>query len=144
MIPIYFQVTCSKVKVKLPFWAQCVVQFIHLIPWLLALYRFCIYREDKPEFCTMGGIYVSETFLVFNLVSTKECFVTLVCYFLFVNNKFSFVISTQSQVMKKSTWQFHWYVHQKFTWSFFSEDENFCLGSIYLGRDVFVWSGYVA
>ena len=36
-----------------------------LIPWLLSLYRFCFYREDKPEFCTMGGIDVSETFLVF-------------------------------------------------------------------------------
>ena len=35
-----------------------------LIPCLLALDRFCFYREDKPEFCTMGGIYVSETFLV--------------------------------------------------------------------------------
>ena len=34
-----------------------------LIPCLLALDRFCFYREDKPEFCTMGGIYVSETFL---------------------------------------------------------------------------------
>ena len=36
-----------------------------LIPWLLALYRFCFYREDQPEFCTMGGIDVSETFLVY-------------------------------------------------------------------------------
>ena len=35
-----------------------------LIPWLLALYRFCFYREDKHEFCTKGGIDVSETFLV--------------------------------------------------------------------------------
>ena len=37
-----------------------------LIPWLLA-YRFCFYREEKPEFCSMGGIlvYVSETFLIF-------------------------------------------------------------------------------
>ena len=35
-----------------------------LIPWLLALYRFCFYREDKREFCTKGGIDVSETFLV--------------------------------------------------------------------------------
>ena len=35
-----------------------------LIPWWLASYRFCFYREDKLEFCTMGGIDVSETFLV--------------------------------------------------------------------------------
>ena len=35
-----------------------------LIHCLLVLDRFCFYREDKPEFCTMGGIYVSETFLV--------------------------------------------------------------------------------
>ena len=59
MIPIYFQVTCSKVKVKLLFWAQCVVHFINFNPLVT-----CFYREDKPEFCTMGGIDVSETFLV--------------------------------------------------------------------------------
>ena len=35
-----------------------------LIPCLLALDRFCSFRGDKPEFCTMGGIYVSETFFV--------------------------------------------------------------------------------
>ena len=35
-----------------------------LIPCLLALDRLCFYREDKSDFCTMGGIYVSETFLV--------------------------------------------------------------------------------
>ena len=35
-----------------------------LIPCLLASDRFCFYREDKPEFCTMESIYVSETFLV--------------------------------------------------------------------------------
>ena len=37
-----------------------------LIPCLLALDRFSFYREDKPEFCSMGGIYVSEAFLVTN------------------------------------------------------------------------------
>ena len=26
-----------------------------LIPCLIASDRFCFYREDKPEFCTMGG-----------------------------------------------------------------------------------------
>ena len=36
-----------------------------LIPFLLASERFCFYREDTPELCTMGSIYVSETFLVF-------------------------------------------------------------------------------
>ena len=35
-----------------------------LIPCLLTSDRFCFYREDKPKFCTMGGICVSETFLV--------------------------------------------------------------------------------
>ena len=36
------QVTCSKVKVKSFFWAQCVVQLINnLIPCLLASDRFC-------------------------------------------------------------------------------------------------------
>ena len=104
MIPIDFQVTWSKVKVKPLFSAHCVVRSIFfnpftwsipnlvqglhpiscwslfifrsrvqrsrsnysfepsvlstlyiLIAWLLALYRFCFYREDRPEFCTMGG-----------------------------------------------------------------------------------------
>ena len=45
-----------------------------LIPWLLALYRFCFYREDKPEFCTMGGIDVSETFLVLFLYPPRMKF----------------------------------------------------------------------
>ena len=114
MIPIDFQVTCLKVKVKPLFSAQCVVcsisfdpltwsipnlvQGLHpisrwfllifrahvqrsrsnyssepsvlftiyiLIPCLLALDRFCFYREDKPEFCTMGGIYACSFFYYF-------------------------------------------------------------------------------
>ena len=43
------------------------------IPCLLASDSFCFYREDKPEFCTMGGIYVSETFLVFTLICIPTC-----------------------------------------------------------------------
>ena len=35
-----------------------------LIPRLLPSDRFCFYRKDKLEFCTMEGIYVSEAFLV--------------------------------------------------------------------------------
>ena len=120
MIPIDFQVTCSKVKVKPLFSAHCVVcsisfdpftwsipnlvqglpsmsrwsllifrsrvqksrsnhsfepsvlssQYI-LIPCLLVLDRLCFYREDKPEFCTMGGIYVSETFLVLQVADDE-------------------------------------------------------------------------
>ena len=42
-----------------------------LIPCLLALDTFCFYREDKPEFCTMGVIYVSETFLVKKILKWK-------------------------------------------------------------------------
>ena len=45
-----------------------------LIHWLPASYRFCFYREDKPEFCTMGGIDVSETFLVFHALFFTETF----------------------------------------------------------------------
>ena len=30
-----------------------------LMPCLLVSDRFCFYREDQAEFCTMGGIYVS-------------------------------------------------------------------------------------
>ena len=48
-----------------------------LIPCLLALDRFCFYREDKPEFCTMGGIYVSETFLVwYRNITYKSSFMS--------------------------------------------------------------------
>ena len=36
---------------------------------LLASDRFCFYREDKPECFIIGGIYVSETFLVFQSFS---------------------------------------------------------------------------
>ena len=35
MIPIDFQVTCSKVKVKPLFWAQCVVHFLAHLSWRL-------------------------------------------------------------------------------------------------------------
>ena len=42
-------------------------------PWLLASYRFCFYREDKPEFCTVGCIDVFETFLVCKWLSTAIC-----------------------------------------------------------------------
>ena len=48
-----------------------------LIPWLLASNRFCFYKEVKPEFCTMGGIYVSETFLVINETSIIVVFTTI-------------------------------------------------------------------
>ena len=66
MIPIDFQVTCSKVKVKPLFWSQHVVHFIPLIliPCLLASDRFCFYREDKPEFSTMGAYMLLEHFLL--------------------------------------------------------------------------------
>ena len=125
MVPIDFQVTCSKVKVKPLFSAHCVVRSIYFdpfiwsipnlvqglpsisrwsllifwshsqrsrsnhsfepsvlstlyiwIPCLLASDRFCFYREDKHEFFAMGGIYVSETFLVAtNFISNwkREC-----------------------------------------------------------------------
>ena len=36
-----------------------------LIPCLLALDRFCFYREDKPEFGTMGAYMFLKHFLVF-------------------------------------------------------------------------------
>ena len=42
-------------------WAQCVVHFIYLIPCLLASERICF--SEKPDFCIMGGMYVSENFL---------------------------------------------------------------------------------
>ena len=38
---------------------HCVVYFVYFNSLLT-----CFYREDKPEFCTMGDIFVSETFLV--------------------------------------------------------------------------------
>ena len=44
------------------------------ITCLLASDRFCSYREDKPEFWTMGGIDVSETFFViFQTIGAVSC-----------------------------------------------------------------------
>ena len=50
------------------------------ILWLLALYRFCFYREDKREICTKGGIDVSETFFVWTGFSGERCGPWLSCY----------------------------------------------------------------
>ena len=45
-----------------------------LIPCLLALDRFCFYREDKPEFGTMGAYRFLKHFLVFFYMSCWICF----------------------------------------------------------------------
>ena len=60
MIPIDFQVTYSKVKVKLLFWAHCVVHFIYFNPLVTCFVQVLLLQR----FCTMVGIDVSETFLV--------------------------------------------------------------------------------
>ena len=54
-----------QVKVKPLFWAHCVVHFklYILIPCLLTLDRFCFYREDTLEFCTMGAYMFLKHFL---------------------------------------------------------------------------------
>ena len=39
--------------------------FFHLIPCLLGSDRFCFYREDKPEFYTMGAYMFLKHFLFF-------------------------------------------------------------------------------
>ena len=74
MIPIDFQVTCSKVKVKPLSRAQCVVSSISFDPFtwsipnlVLGLHPCLVHISSHFEFCTKGGIYVSETFLVINL-----------------------------------------------------------------------------
>ena len=35
-----------------------------LIPCLLAVDRFCFYRKDEPEFCTMGAYMFLKHFLL--------------------------------------------------------------------------------
>ena len=46
-----------------------------LILCLIASDRFCFYREDKP--CTMGGIDVSETFLVsWSILSSTPSYIS--------------------------------------------------------------------
>ena len=67
MIPIDFQGHMFKGQGQTTLEPTVLPTIYILIPCLLALDRFCFYREDKPEFCTMGGIYVSETFLVFQI-----------------------------------------------------------------------------
>ena len=85
MIPIDFQVTCTKVEVKPLFRAQClwssndseilaflpfdhdnVVFYSYLIMFSSALYEvpYRLHVSSNFEFCTKGGIYVSETLLV--------------------------------------------------------------------------------
>ena len=72
MLPIDFQVTCSKVKVKPLFRAQCVVcsisfdPFTWSVPNLVQGLQPClVHISSNFKFCTKEGIYVSETFLVF-------------------------------------------------------------------------------
>ena len=48
-----------------------------LILWLLALYRFCFYREDKHEFSTMGSIDL--------------CFWNISCLFLLIVTNWSVI-----------------------------------------------------
>ena len=57
-----------------------------LIPCLLASDRFCFYREDKPEFCTMGA-YVFLKHFLFALLLYTLCTLnqhTGTCYTLLV------------------------------------------------------------
>ena len=46
-----------------------------LIPCLLALDRFCFYREDKPEFCTMGAYMFLKHFLFNYVFSYNVCLI---------------------------------------------------------------------
>ena len=64
MIPIDFQVTCSNSRSNHSFEPSVLSTSYILIPCLLAKDRICFYKEDKLKFCAIGGIYVSETFLV--------------------------------------------------------------------------------
>ena len=64
MIPIDFRSPVQKSRSNHSFEPTVLSTLYILIPCLLASDRFCFYREDKPEFCTMGVIFVSETFLV--------------------------------------------------------------------------------
>ena len=71
MIPIDFKVTCSKVKVKPLFRAECAVcsisfdPFTWSIPNLVQGLQPClVHISSNFKFCTKGCVYVSETFLV--------------------------------------------------------------------------------
>ena len=61
-----FQVTCSKVMVKPLLWANCVVHFIYFNHLLTCFGQVLLLQRRLNWNCTMGGIYVSETFLVLN------------------------------------------------------------------------------
>ena len=55
MIPIYFQVTCSKVKVKLLFWAQFVVHFIYFNPLVTCFIQVLLLQRIKTWILHHGG-----------------------------------------------------------------------------------------
>ena len=73
-----------------------------LIPWLLALYRFCFYREDKREFCTKGGIKKNK-----NIVKhTKKAqiflsFVWLKILILQIIQTFFFLVKEQKKLREE-------------------------------------------
>ena len=67
MIPIYFQVTCSKVKVKLLFWAQCVFHFIYFNPLVTCFIQVLLLQRIKTWILHHGG---------------HRCFWNISCYFL--------------------------------------------------------------
>ena len=169
MLPIDFQVTYSKIKVKPLFWAHCVVRSISfdpfiwsisnlmqglpsvsrwsllifrshvqrsrsnhssepsvlstlyiVIPCLLALDRFCFYREDKPEFVTTGGIYVSETFLVYYIVNFTFLRMNNLVHKIFLNEDIMYLS----------------HLNMTFMWPFFVAQLNQCLIFVFWSFDV--------
>ena len=55
MIPIDFQVTCSKVKVKPLFWTQCLVHFIYFNPLLTCFGKVLLLQRRYTWILHHGG-----------------------------------------------------------------------------------------
>ena len=73
---LIFRSHVQRSRSNYPFEPSVLSTLYILIPCFLASDRFCFYRENKSEFCTMGGIYVSKTFLV--VIDMSLCMVNVI------------------------------------------------------------------
>ena len=75
MIPIYFQVKCSKVKVKLLFWAHCVVHFRYFNPLVTCFVQVLLLQGRLTWILHHGG---------------HRCFWNISCSLPYENSKSTF------------------------------------------------------
>ena len=73
---LIFKVTCSKVKVKLLFWAQCVVHFIYFNPFVTCFVQVLLLQRRLTWILHHGG---HRCFLnIWNMFETSETFLVYI------------------------------------------------------------------